>query len=145
MALTKTLKPSKTTTTSIIKTRAQSRTAGTTARTGTNDRVIDSAAPVAVGTTGRPTDVNPAPVTDDLFAGRPKTGALKGPPLVPTPRNRDSDSDDDAKKPAAKPKPKPKGRRPKASTTRKPRKSRAAVVDANELVDPMSQIGRAHV
>ena len=109
MALTKT---------SIIKTRSQSH------RTGTNDRTIDSAAPVAVAvavaarTTGgrtiagtkEPTDVapvpvatttDPVPVTDDLlFAGRPKTGALKDPPPVP----RDRDSDADAKKPAAKPK-----------------------------------------
>ena len=107
MALTKTTKPS------IIKTRAQSRTA---ARTGpnvrTNDdtiapaparRTIDSVNPVAAVTTGRTTDVAPAPV--DLFAGRPTTGALKDPPPV---LPRDSN---DAKKPAAKPtKPKPKGR-----------------------------------
>ena len=89
----------------------------------TNDRTINSAAPVAVAArpTGRtiagtnePTDVAPVPV-DDLFAGRPKTGALKEPPV---PRDRDSD---DAKKPAAKPtKGRPKKVAPK--TTRKPRK-----------------------
>jgi len=137
MALTKTLKPSKTTTASIIKTRSQSRTPGTTPRTGpnvrTNDRTIDSAAPVAVAarTTGRtiagtnkPTDVAPVPV-DDLFAGRPTTGALKTPPAP-----RDSD---DAKKPAAKP---TKGR-PKKVAPKAPRKPRA---DANELVDPMANI-----
>jgi len=73
MALTKT---------SIIKTRSQSRT-GTTARTGTNDDTI-APAPVAV-TTGRTTGttndpVVPTTVPVDLFAGRPKTGALKDPP-----------------------------------------------------------------
>jgi len=92
MARTKTLKPS---TTSIIKTRAQSCT-GTTPRTGKNNDTTD-----------------PVPVTDDLFAGRPKTGTLKDPPpAVPTtgmkPAPRDSDSsDNDAKKPAAKPKGRP--------------------------------------
>jgi len=140
MALTKTLKPSKTTS-SIIKTRAQARTE---ARTGTNvrtndDTIAPAPAPVAVATgrtTGRTTDsdVAPAPVvhTTDLFANRPKTGALKDPPV---PRDRDShrDSDDDAKKPAAK----PKGRRPKA-TTRKPRKPRTDPAD--DLVDPMANI-----
>ena len=86
MALTKTTKPS------IIKTRAQARTE---ARTGTNVRTNDNTiapapAPVAVATgrtTGRtigPTDVAPVPV-DDLFAGRPTTGALKDPPPVPVP------------------------------------------------------------
>ena len=132
MALTKTLKPSKTTT-SIIKTRAQSRT-GTTARTGTNVRTNDGTiAPVPVTvTTGRTIDVAPAPA--DLFANRPKTGALKDPPVP-----RDRDSDDDAKKPAAKPtKGRPKKVAPKANTTRKPRKPRN--VDANELVDPMANI-----
>ena len=127
MALTKTLKPSKTTT-SIIKTRAQSRT-GTTARTGTNVRTNDGTiAPVPVTvTTGRTIDVAPAPA--DLFANRPKTGALKDPPVP-----RDRDSDDDAKKPAAKPKPTKVA--PKA--TRKPHKPRN--VDANKLVDPMSRV-----
>jgi len=151
MALTKT---------SIIKTRSQSRTGtkarttapaapahtpvavatggrttGTTTRTGpnvrTNDDTID---------TGRTIDSNvaPAPVvnTTDLFANRPKTGALKDPPA---PRDRDSDPDSDAKKPAAKPKPKGRPKKvvaPKA--TRKPRKPRN--VDANELVDPMSRV-----
>ena len=136
MALTKTLKPSKTTTTSIIKTRAQSRTAGTTACTGRNDRTIDSVDPVAI-TTGRTIDVA-APAPADLFANRPKTGALKDPP-VPRDRALDSDSDADAKKPAAKPKPKGRPKKvvaPKA-TTRKPCKPR---VDANELVDPMSRV-----
>ena len=137
MALTKT---------SIIKTRSQSRT-GTKARTPvavatgrrttgtnvrTNDRTIDThAAP----TTGRTIDsVAPAPVvhTTDLFANRPKTGALKDPPV---PRDRDShrDSDDNAKKPAAK----PKGQGPKA-TTRKPHKPRTDPADG--LVDPMSRV-----
>jgi len=130
MARTKTLK-----TTSIIMTRAQT-------RTGTNVRTNDD--PVATGrTTGtnRMTDPVPPVVTTtdpvDLFAGRPKTSALKNPP--PVPRDRDSDSsDDDAKKPAAKPasKPKPKGRPKKVApkATRKPR------IDANELVDPMSRV-----
>ena len=137
MALTKTTKTS-----SIIKTRSQSRTPGTTPRTGpnvrTNDRTIDSAAPVAdavaARTTGRtiagtnkPTDVAPVPV-DDLFAGRPTTGALKDPPA---PR----DSANDAKKPAAKPK--PKGRLKKVVAPKAPRNPRA---DANELVDPMANI-----
>ena len=119
MALTKTTKK----TSSIIKTRSQSRT-GTKARTtdppapapvatatgrttGTNNCTIDLVNPVAAtATTGRTTgtnltidtDVAPAPV-DDLFAGRPTTGALKDPPAP-----RDSGLDDDAnKKPAAKP------------------------------------------
>ena len=125
MALTKTLKPSKTTS-SIIKTRSQSRT-GTTARTGTNDDAI-APTPVAVatgrttGTIDRTIDVAPAPV-DDLFAGRPKTSALKDPPV---PR-------DDATKPAAKPKGRPKKVAPK--TTRKPRTD-----PADDLVDPMSRV-----
>ena len=139
MALTKTTKPS------IIKTRAQARTE---ARTGPTVRTKDdTTAPVAVATGGRttgrtigPTDVAPVPV-DDLFAGRPNTGALKDPPPVPVPvltgtkqapRDRDSD---DAKKPTAKPKSKGRPKKvvaPKA--TRKPR------VDANELVDPMSRV-----
>ena len=135
----------RTKTSSIIKTRSQSRT-GTTARTGTND---DTTAPVATATgrtIGGTTDVAPAPVvttndpvpvTDDLFAGRPKTGTLKDPPLVPT-APRDSDSDSGAKKPAAKPKGRPKKIAPKA--TRKPRKSRAFAVDANELVNPMANM-----
>jgi len=85
-------------------------------------------------------------VDDLLFAGRPKTGALKDPPvpvLTGTPhalRDRDSHraSDDDAKKPAAKPTGRPKKVvAPKAPTTRKPRTPR---VDANELVDPMANI-----
>ena len=126
MALTKTLKPSKTTS-SIIKTRSQSRT-GTTVRT--NERTTN-VAPAPVVTTN-----DPVPVTDDLFAGRPKTGTLKDPPPVPTPRNSDSDSG--AKKPAAKPKGRPKKIAPKA--TRKPRKSRAFAVDANELVNPMANM-----
>ena len=88
----------RTKTSSIIKTRSQSRTG---ARTGTNDRTIDSAAPVAVAARTIERTTDPVPVTDDLlFAGRPKTGALKDPPPVP----RDRDSDADAKKPAAKPK-----------------------------------------
>ena len=127
MARTTTLKPSKTTT-SIIKTRAQSRTE---ARTGT----INSVAPVAVGTTERTIDVAPTPVvtTTDLFAGRPTTGALKDPPAP-----RDSNSNDDAnKKPAAKPtKGRPKKVAPKA--TRKPRKPRTDPAD--DLVDPMANI-----
>jgi len=126
MALTKTLKPSKTTT-SIIKTRAQSRRTGTTgtettARTGTHVRTNDDIAPAPVKRT-----TDPAPV-GDLFAGRPATGALKDPPV---PR------DDANKKPAAKPK--PKGRPSKKvapkKATREPRN-----VDANELVDPMSRV-----
>ena len=120
MALTKT---------SIIKTRAQSRTE---ARTGTNVRTNDDTIDPAPA--GRTIGVAPAPVvhTTDLFANRPKTGALKDPPV---PRDRDShrDSDDDAKKPAAK----PKGRRPKA-TTRKPHKPRTDPAD--DLVDPMSRV-----
>ena len=126
-------------TSSIIKTRSQSRT-GTTPRTGTNvrtndDTIAPAPAPVAVATTERTIDLvdpvvvtttDPAPV--DLFAGRPTTGALKDPPA---PR-------DDAKKPAAKPKGRPKKVAPKA-TTRKPRNSRAPV-DPNELVDPMSRV-----
>ena len=132
MALTKTTKTS-----SIIKTRSQSRTPGTTPRTGTNVRTNDGTiapAPVAVGTTGRTIDtttVAPAPVDDLLFAGRPKTGALKDPPPVP----RDSD---DAKKPAAKPKGRPPNKVVAPKATRKPRKPRN--VDANELVDPMANI-----
>jgi len=143
MALTKTTKTS-----SIIKTRSQSCTGTNVAvatgrTTGTNERTIDSVDPDV-------TTNDPVPVTDDLFAGRPNTGALKDPPPVvavpvltgtkQAPRDRDMDSDsDDAKKPAVTPTAKPKGR-PKTvtSTARKPRKSRAAVVDANELVDPMS-------
>ena len=138
MALTKTLKPSKTTTTSIIKTRAQSRT------TGTNDRTIDSVDPVVPTTTetaGRTNDlVDPVAVAD---AAR-RTTTLKDPPPVPTgmkpaPRVRtmDPDSEDDAnKKPAAKP---TKGRPKKvAPNARKPRKPRN--VDANDLVDPMANI-----
>jgi len=110
MARTKTLKPS------IIKTRAQSRTE---ARTGTNVRTNDDTiAPAPAGRTiAIATTTDPVPVTDDflLFAGHPKTGALKEPPV---PRDRDSD---DAKKPAAKPtKGRPKKVAPK--TTRKPRK-----------------------
>ena len=134
MALTKTTKK----TSSIIKTRSQSRT-GTTPRTGTNVRTNDDTiAPAPAPTTGRTidADVAPAPVVnttdpapvDDLFAGRPTTGALKDPPAP-----RDSNSDDDAKKPTAK----PKGRRPKA--TRKPRKPRTQD-PADDLVDPMANI-----
>ena len=133
MALTKTTKK----TSSIIKTRSQSRT-GTTPRTGTNVRTNDDTiAPAPAPTTGRTidADVAPAPVVtttdpapvEDLFAGRPTTGALKDPPAP-----RDSNSDDDAKKPTAK----PKGRRPKA-TTRKPRKPHNP---ADDLVDPMANI-----
>ena len=148
MALTKT--------SSIIKTRAQSRTE---ARTGTKVRTNDDTiapAPPATGRTIGPTntvvtttDPVATPVTDDLFAGRPKTGALKDPPPVAVPVStgkqvpRDSDSDDDAnKKPAAKPtKPKPKGRPKKVApkATRKPRKP-CTTVDPNELVDPMANI-----
>jgi len=131
----------RTKTSSIIKTRSQSRT-GTTAPTGTNvrtndaiapattERTIDSVDPVIVTTT------DPAPV--DLFAGRPKTGTLKDPPPVPTtgmnpvPRDRVSDSDPGAKKPAAK----PKGRRPEARKPRKPRTQDPA----DDLVDPMANI-----
>ena len=143
MARTKTLKPS------IIKTRSQSRT-GTTSRTtapapvavATTERPIDSVDPVAV-TTGRTIAPSPA----DLFADRPKTGALKNPPPVavpvPTgkqaPRDRDSDLDDDAnKKPAAKP---TKGRPKKVvapKAIRKPRKPRTDPAD--DLVDPMANI-----
>ena len=141
----------RTKTSSIIKTRSQSRTG---ARTGMNDRTIDSAAPAPVatgrtiggGTNDRTITVAPTPVVttdpvDDLFAGRPTTGALKDPPpaavpitgMKPTPR----DSDDDAKKSAAKPKPKgrPKKVAPKA---RKPRKPRTDPTD--DLVDPMANI-----
>ena len=140
MALTKT--------SSIIKTRAQSRTE---ARTGTKAHTNDDTIAPATGRTIGPTNVAPVPVvtttnpvatpvTDNLFAGRPKTGALKDPPPVAVPvstgkhvpRDRDSDSDDDTKKPAAK----PKGRRPKA--TRKPRKPRTDPAD--DLVDPMSRV-----
>jgi len=140
----------RTKTSSIIKTRSQSRTG---ARTGMNDRTIDSAAPVSVaprttapapvaigrtiggGTNDRTINVAPTPVVttnpvDDLFAGRPTTGALKDPPA---PR----DSDNDAKKPAAKPKPKPKTVAPTA--TRKPRKPRKQD-PADDLVDPMANI-----
>ena len=132
MALTKT---------SIIKTRSQS-------RTGTKARTTAPAAPtpVAVATGGRTTgtnvrtndrtiDTHVAPITDDLFAGRPKTGALKDPPPA-----RDRDLNDDAMKPAAKPKPKGRPKKVVAPTARKPRKSRAVAVDANELVDPMANI-----
>jgi len=128
MAFTKTLKPSKTTS-SIIKTRSQSRIA----RTGTNVRTNDD-------TIGGTTDVAPVPVvttTDpvDLFAGRPTTGTLKDPPpAVPAPRDRDSDPDSDANtKPAAKPS-RPKKVAPKA--TRKPRNKDPA----DDLVDPMANI-----
>ena len=65
-----------------------------------------------------------------MFAGRPKTGALKDPPAP-----RDSD---DAKKPAAKGRPKKVVAPTAAPKTRKPRKPRT--VDANELVDPMSRV-----
>ena len=136
----------RTKTSSIIKTRSQS-------RTGTNDGTIAPApAPVAVATgghttgtidpvavtTGRTIDVAPSPA--DLFADRPKTGALKDPPPVPTGMKqevlpRDRVLDDDAKKPAAKPKGRPKKVAPKA---RKPRKSRNDPADA--LVDPMANI-----
>ena len=128
-----------TNTSSIIKTRSQSRTIApapapvvTGRTTGTNKRTIDLVNPVV-------TTTDPAPV-DDLFAGCPTTGTLKDPPPVAVPvstgkhvpRDRDSDSDDDTKKPAAK----PKGRRPKA--TRKPRKPRTDPAD--DLVDPMSRV-----
>ena len=129
----------RTKTSSIIKTRSQSRTDSSrsiapapvpTGRTigGTNDRTID---------------VAPVPVVD-LFANRPKTGALKDPPpAVPTPRDRaldsDSDNDDANKKPAAKPSPKPKGRPKKvAPKARKPRKPRTDPAD--DLLDPMSRV-----
>jgi len=118
MARTKTLKPS------IIKTRAQSRT--TTASAGRTTGTTNDPFP-HVGNTGRTIDVPLVPV-DDLFAGRPTTGALKDPPA---PR----DSADDAKKPAAKPK--PKGRPKKVVAPKAPRNPRA---DANELVDPMANI-----
>ena len=145
MALTKTTKK----TSSIIKTRSQS-------RTGKNDDTIAPApAPVAVatgggrttGTTNDPvaTTTNVAPAPADLFAGRPTTGTLKDSPPVPTTgmnpvaRDRDSDSsDDDAKKPAAKPKPKPKKVAP-TKATRKPRKPRKQD-PADDLVDPMANI-----
>ena len=133
MALTKTTKK----TSSIIKTRAQSRTE---ARTGTNVRTNDDTiAPAPATTTGRtigsvdPVAVaNPVAVTD--AAGR--TTTLKDPPLVPTTRARDSDSDSGAKKPAAKPKPKPKKVAP--TKARKPRKPRTDPAD--DLVDPMANI-----
>jgi len=146
MALTKTTKK----TSSIIKTRSQSRTdsrtiapapvATATGRTTgtnvrTNDRTIDVAPTPVVTTTTNPVD---------LFAGRPTTGTLKDPPpaaapitgMKPTPR----DLDDDAKKPAAKPKPKGRPKKvvaPKAPT-RKPRKPRTDPAD--DLVDPMSRV-----
>ena len=122
MALTKT---------SIIKTRAQSRTE---ARTGTNVRTNDDTIDPAPA--GRTIGVAPAPVvhTTDLFANRPKTGALKDPPV---PCDRDSHRDSDAnKKPAAKPKGRPKKVAPKA--TRKPCKPRTDPAD--DLVDPMANI-----
>jgi len=124
MAFTKTLKPSKTTS-SIIKTRSQSRIA----RTGTNVRTNDDTIGIPVVTTTDPVD---------LFAGRPTTGALKDPPpAVPAPRDRDSDPDSDANtKPAAKPS-RPKKVAPKA--TRKPRKPRNKD-PADDLVDPMANI-----
>ena len=140
----------RTKTSSIIKTRLQSRT-GTTACTGTKARTTDPVvpAPVAVDTgcttgTTNPvvTTTDPAPV--DLLAGRPTTGTLKDPPpAVPTPRDRaldsDSDNDDANKKPAAKPSPKPKGRPKKvAPKARKPRKPRTDPAD--DLVDPMSRV-----
>ena len=146
MALTKTLKPS--TTTSIIKTRSQSRT-GTTTRTGTH--VAPAPAPDAVATGGRTTGTTNDPVavvpttdpstTNPVAVATGRTTLKNPPPAVPTtgmkpaPRDHDSDrdSDDDAKKPAAKPtKGRPKKVAPKA--TRKPR------VDANELVAPMSRV-----
>ena len=93
MARTKTLKPS------IIKTRAQSRSVP---RTGTNVRTNNET--IAPAPAGRTIDIapapvvnttDPAPVDDLLFAGRPKTGALKDPPV---PRDRDSIiPDNDAK------------------------------------------------
>ena len=145
----------RTKTSSIIKTRSQSRT-GTTART-----IAPAPAPVAVATGGRTTGTTNDPVAvattnDPAPAGRtidsvnPVAAAtgrptLKDPPpavpttgMKPAPRDHDSDrdSDDDAKKPAAKP---TKGRPKKvAPKTRKPRKPRT--VDANELVDPMANI-----
>jgi len=78
MALTKTTKTS-----SIIKTRSQSRTGTNVAvptgrTTGTNKRTIDSVDPVV-------TTNDPVPVTNILFAGRPNTGALKDPPPVAVP------------------------------------------------------------
>jgi len=83
----------KTTKTSIIKTRSQSRT-GTNVRTNDDTiapapagRTIDlltlkNPPPAVVTTNERTTD--PVLVTDDLFAGRPKTGALKDPPSYPS-------------------------------------------------------------
>ena len=129
----------RTKTSSIIKTRSQS-------RTGTNDDTI-APAPVAVATGGHTPGTNdPVAVvnTTDLFANRPKTGALKDPPPVPTTRARDSDSDLGAKKPAAKPtKGRPKkvapGRRVAPTATRKPRKPRTKD-PADDLVDPMANI-----
>ena len=136
----------RTKTSSIIKTRSQSRVGN---RPGTNVRTNDDTiapAPVPTGHTigDRTIDVaptpvvtttDPAPVTDDLFAGRPKTGALKDPP--PVPRDHDSDPDSNAnKKPAAKPKGRPKKVAPKA--TRKPCKPRTDPAD--DLVDPMANI-----
>ena len=143
MARTTTLKPSKTTTSSIIKTRAQSRTearTGTNVRTNDNTlapapagRTIDSVAPVPVVTT-----TEPAPPVD-LFAGRPTTGTLKDPPPVAVPVSTGKHVPRDDAKPAAKPKGRPKKVvAPKA--TRKPRNIDARNVDANELVDPMANI-----
>jgi len=80
MALTKTLKPSKTTT-SIIKTRSQARTGTTPRTTATTGRTTGTNLTID-------TDVPPAPVTDDLFADRPKTGTLKD---APPARDRDLD------------------------------------------------------
>jgi len=129
-------------TSSIIKTRSQSRT-GTTARTGTNDDTT-APAPAPVNTTtdpGRTIGSNdPVPVA--VATGRT---TLKDPPPVAVPvstgkhvpRDCDSDSNDDAKKPAAKPtKGRPKKVAPKA--TRKPRKPRTDPAD--DLVDPMANI-----
>ena len=90
MALTKTTKK----TSSIIKTRSQSRTDSRT--------IAPAPAPVVgrtTGTTHDPVANDPVITTTppvDLFAGRPTTGTLKDPP--PVPRDRDSDSDDDANK-----------------------------------------------
>ena len=133
----------RTKTSSIIKTRSQSRT-GTKAHTtdpaapvavatgrttGTNDRTNDDTIqPVAVVTT---TDVAPAPAAGRTTLKAPSP-AVPNTGLKPAPRDRGSDSDDDAnKKPAAKP---TKGR-PKKVVARKPRTD-----PAEDLVDPMSRV-----
>ena len=87
MALTKTLKPSKTTT-SIIKTRSQSRTGttgtGTTTRTGTNVAVVNPVA--AADAAGRTTPLkNPPPVPTGL---KPAPRVCNMDPIRTTTRTR---------------------------------------------------------